>query len=248
MLLGNHNHQANPHIHQQHIVWATVFCLGCPSFYQVKWPFNLIKAAATQTETSLLKQYVAGDCVDLLACRNDIILKHCATAFWSKQKILDLNCFFEQALFSPKKKLELQWIQLFFSQTLVDYTRSVFHSISPNSHERLLKSSAHPELVFFFWGGGECRRKTVLFYRKLALVGIIPNQILFAFQLWKRQKNCGFVAQWLERATRIRKTLGSIPGGCFFVRSGCQFFYLCRSWKEKSICLVLLEKTWTTSS
>ena len=32
--------------------------------------------------------------------------------------------------------------------------------------------------------------------------------------------NCGFVAQWLERATRIRKTLGSIPGGaalCFFV-------------------------------
>ena len=30
----------------------------------------------------------------------------------------------------------------------------------------------------------------------------------------------GFVAQWLERATRIRKTLGSIPGGaalCFFV-------------------------------
>ena len=30
---------------------------------------------------------------------------------------------------------------------------------------------------------------------------------------------CLFVAQWLERATRIRKTLGSIPGGaalCFF--------------------------------
>ena len=30
---------------------------------------------------------------------------------------------------------------------------------------------------------------------------------------------CGFVAQWLERATRFRKILGSIPGGaelCFF--------------------------------
>ena len=44
------------------------------------------------------------------------------------------------------------------------------------------------------------------------------------------------VAQWLERATRIRKTLGSIPGGaalCFFVWSGCQFFYLCRCWKRR---------------
>ena len=27
-----------------------------------------------------------------------------------------------------------------------------------------------------------------------------------------RSSRCGFVAQWLERATRIRKTLGSIPG------------------------------------
>ena len=35
---------------------------------------------------------------------------------------------------------------------------------------------------------------------------------------------------------RIRKTLGSIPGGaalCFFVWSGCQFFYLCRCWKRR---------------
>ena len=29
-------------------------------------PFDLIKAGATQTETSLLKQYVAGERVDLL--------------------------------------------------------------------------------------------------------------------------------------------------------------------------------------
>ena len=37
-----------------------------------------------------------------------------------------------------------------------------------------------------------------------------------------RSSRCGFVAQWLERATRIRKTLGSIPGGgalCFFFSS-----------------------------
>ena len=36
-----------------------------------------------------------------------------------------------------------------------------------------------------------------------------------------RSSRCGFVAQWLERATRIRKTLGSIPGGaalCFSFR------------------------------
>ena len=29
-------------------------------------PFDLIKAGATQTETSLFKQYVAGECVDFL--------------------------------------------------------------------------------------------------------------------------------------------------------------------------------------
>ena len=28
-----------------------------------------------------------------------------------------------------------------------------------------------------------------------------------------RSSRCGFVAQWLERATRFRKILGSIPGG-----------------------------------
>ena len=31
-------------------------------------------------------------------------------------------------------------------------------------------------------------------------------------------------------------SLGSIPGGaalCFFVWSGCQFFYLCRNWKKR---------------
>ena len=51
-----------------------------------------------------------------------------------------------------------------------------------------------------------------------------------------RSSRCGFVAQWLERATRIRKILGSILGGaalCFFVWSGRQFFYLCRSWKRR---------------
>ena len=57
-----------------------------------------------------------------------------------------------------------------------------------------------------------------------------------ASHLFTRSSRCGFVAQWLERATRIRKTLGSIPGGaalCFFVWSGCQFFYLCRCWKRR---------------
>ena len=42
------------------------FGLGCPSLYQVKWPSDLIKGGATQTEMSLLKQYVAGERVDLL--------------------------------------------------------------------------------------------------------------------------------------------------------------------------------------
>ena len=71
---------------------------------------------------------------------------------------------------------------------------------------------------------------TTWYFRKLALVGIIPNQILFSFssdkdrrtdsRIRRKTPSFGFVAQWLERATRIRKTLGSIPGGaalCFFV-------------------------------
>ena len=76
--------------------------------------------------------------------------------------------------------------------------------------------------------------KMVTDFRKLALVGIIPYQILFSFssdkdrrtdsrirqktqrspagnRTFTRSSHCGFVAQWLERATR--KTLGSIPGG-----------------------------------
>ena len=77
----------------------------------------------------------------------------------------------------------------------------------------------------------------MLFDRKLALVGIIPDQILFSLSSYKIEEltagsdentaqprakskihtqfpyRCGFVAQWLEHATRIRKTLGSIPGG-----------------------------------
>ena len=94
---------------------------------------------------------------------------------------------------------------------------------------------------------GKVMKKELLDNRKLALVGIILNQILFSFNSDEdrrtdsriRRKNSsrfGFIAQWLERATRIRKTLCSIPGGaalCFFVWSGCQFFYLCRSWKRR---------------
>ena len=62
--LGNHNHRANPHVHQQHIVWATTFRSGLPQ--PLSSQTDLIKAGATQTETSLLKQYVAGERVDLL--------------------------------------------------------------------------------------------------------------------------------------------------------------------------------------
>ena len=77
-------------------------------------------------------------------------------------------------------------------------------------------------------------------FRKLALVGIflIKFSSLSAPTKIEELRTAGsdFVAQWLERATRIRKILGSIPGGaalCFFVWSGCQFFYLCRSWKRR---------------
>ena len=47
---------------------------------------------------------------------------------------------------------------------------------------------------------------------------------MYAWDPWthlnrpERSSRCGFGAQWLERATGIRKTLGSIPGGdalCF---------------------------------
>ena len=62
-LLGNHNHQANPHVHQQHVVLATTFLSGLP---QPLSSHDLIKAGATQTKTSLLKQHAAGERVDLL--------------------------------------------------------------------------------------------------------------------------------------------------------------------------------------
>ena len=53
-------HQANWHVHQHHIVWKTTFRSGLPQ------PLSSQKAGATQTETSLLKHYDAGKCVDLL--------------------------------------------------------------------------------------------------------------------------------------------------------------------------------------
>ena len=60
-------HQANPRVHQQHVVLATTFRSGLPQplSSQIK-SFDLIKAGATQSETSLLKQHVAGERVDLL--------------------------------------------------------------------------------------------------------------------------------------------------------------------------------------
>ena len=52
-----------------------------------------------------------------------------------------------------------------------------------------------------------------------------------------RSSRCGFVAQWLECATRILQDPGfDSRRGCavfFFVWSGGQFFYLCRSWKRR---------------
>ena len=114
----------------------------------------------------------------------------------------------------------------------------------------------HPGMLYIVTrdrgGRDDVRRKS-----PIGGVNICLYQILFSFSTDKdrrtdsriRRKNtvgesrkftrssrCGFVAQWLERATRIRKTLGSIPGGaalCFFVWSGCQFFYLCRCWKRR---------------
>ena len=59
------------------------------------------------------------------------------------------------------------------------------------------------------------RNTHTFFLRKLALVGIIPNQ-LFSFSSDKDRRR--------------------FPAGLrcvFFVWSGCQFFYLCRSWKRK---------------
>ena len=117
---------------------------------------------------------------------------------------------------------------------------------------RSKKKRRWPPGHWFFTGMTPIEKS--FFFRKLALVGIIPNQTFFSFSSDKdrrtdsriRQKNtarCGFVAQWLERATRIRKTVGSIPGGaalCFFVWSGCQFFYLCRSWKRREFEYLLL--------
>ena len=92
------------------------------------------------------------------------------------------------------------------------------------------------------WATKPQRELRVIFstFTKLSVLfplrGEKKNWLLGESRKITRSSRCGFVAQWLERATRIRKILGSIPGGaalCFFVWSGCQFFYLCRSWERK---------------
>ena len=71
-------------------------------------------------------------------------------------------------------------------------------------------------------------------YRKLALV----RKFLIKFSsLSAPTKTEELTAGSDEKTAQPRrKILGSIPGGaalCFFVWSGCQFFYLCRSWKRR---------------
>ena len=63
---------------------------------------------------------------------------------------------------------------------------------------------------------------------------------LFSFSSDKdrRTDSCGFVAQWLERVTRIRKILGSIPGGaalCFFRLIRLSVLLSLSELKEKSL-------------
>ena len=68
-----------------------------------------------------------------------------------------------------------------------------------------------------------------LFFRKFALVGIIPDQILTFFSDNDRRAD-----SWIRRKKSVRKTLVRIPAGlcCVFfffcVWSSCQFFYHCR--------------------
>ena len=109
--------------------------------------------------------------------------------------------------------------------------------------------------------------------RKLALVGIIPNQILFSFSSDKDRRTDSRIGRkkhsaappgieprvlrilvarsnhWAtkpQRELRVNSRLSPScrnsqdPGFdscraalCFFVWSGCQFFYLCRSWKRR---------------
>ena len=83
---------------------------------------------------------------------------------------------------------------------------------------------------------------------KLALVGIIPNQILFSFSSDKDRRTDSRIrrkkkTQRSPAGNRTQGLANSSPGGaalCFFVWPGCQFFYLCRSWKRREF-LRLLE-------
>ena len=62
--------QANPHVHEQHVVLATTFRSGLPqplsSQIARRERERKFRSGATQTETSLLKQHAAGERVDLL--------------------------------------------------------------------------------------------------------------------------------------------------------------------------------------
>ena len=70
----------------------------------------------------------------------------------------------------------------------------------------------------------DVQKKTKRIIRKLVLVGIIPNQILFSFSSDKDRRTDSRIRRIKKpsaaprRATTIRKTLGSIPSGaalCF---------------------------------
>ena len=77
-------------------------------------------------------------------------------------------------------------------------------------------------------------------HRKLALVGIFPNQILFSFSSDKDRRTDSRIRRRLE-LVRACDWNSQDPGFdsrrgcavCVFVWSGCQFFYLCRSWKRR---------------
>ena len=115
-LLGNHNHQANPHVHQQHIAWTTTFRSGLaqPLSSQMAWrerkPTKRFRHAFVIFESNFALKDVRISCRPWSIATKDR-WKLCAEVFLFHQVLFMKEQFFLVYRF-PKKPTRCQniWI------------------------------------------------------------------------------------------------------------------------------------------
>ena len=86
----------------------------------------------------------------------------------------------------------------------------------------------------------KCSRKTSFYAKNISLhsfaSSLLSGSFLYKFSSLSAPTKIEKLTAGSDEKKNTAQPLGSIPGGaalCFFVWSGCQFFYLCRSWKRR---------------